>query len=244
MTPFGTGRKRGNPLYTDFTSDKRSSCSLRRCGQNRRSRILPTHFLPNGRFAGSVAVAGFLLSTCCLASGLRGLQSAGGKETRQKREHSVANSTPTSRTPLVPSAMSITVQIISSVVERLVSVSTWPKIIGSRISSKAPWALTIKVVDSSAIGGPLALFPEIRSGTESTMRWLRRCFVEGTGRGFGVVTMLPSFLAILCVSACRKGAISTIRESLFNPDNLKGLRYPTVRKRHGVFQTGMPCPTR
>src|SRR5271157_1889627 len=67
------------------------------------------YFLPSGGFA-----AGPFGWSKRLASGLRGLQPAGGKETRQKRALGWSNSIPTSGSSCCPALMSFTLQANSS----------------------------------------------------------------------------------------------------------------------------------
>jgi hypothetical protein len=96
-----------------------------------------------------------------LASG-RGLQSAGGKETRQKLGRGSANPAPTSGISLWPELTSTTMHSISSLVVRFFSFSSWPVIIGSRNTIAAPRALTMIVEVRSEKGAPPGCVPETR----------------------------------------------------------------------------------
>lgn len=67
-----------------------------------------------------------------LASGLRGVQSSGGKETRQKLGAAWGKARPTSGISLDPAFRSTTVQVISSLVIKFLTRSSCPARTDSR----------------------------------------------------------------------------------------------------------------
>src|SRR5580700_2909063 len=157
-----------------------------------KSRFDGTYFLAMGSFAGGGSGLG--LGANRLASGLRTLQSAGGKETRQKRGLGSANSTPTSETPFAPWLRSTTLQVISSPVVTFVMLRVCPSRRGSCNCSSAPWAFTINVFACSTKGAPLSRLPETRNGTANMTLWLRRWLATGVGRISGaLIGLLPLF---------------------------------------------------
>jgi len=112
-------------------------------------------------------------STIFFASGLRGVQSSGGKETRQNFGFGSLNSIPTSAAPLATGFVSTTVQEISSVVITFLRVRVCPAQTTSFNKSNPPCALTMRVAVSSANAAPFLRLPDTSNRTESTMRWLR-----------------------------------------------------------------------
>src|SRR5208337_548695 len=127
------------------------------------------YFLTSGGF-----VTGALCLLKRLASGLRGLQSSGGNETRQKRALGWANPIPISGSSSCPGLMSFTVQTSSSPVATWVIFKTCPTMTGSRRRIRPPGAFTTKVLVRSLNGEPMARVPDTMMGTDRTMRWLRR----------------------------------------------------------------------
>jgi hypothetical protein len=113
------------------------------------------------------------------ASWLFGVQSAGGKETRQKCGQRAENSTPTSGIPAFPGFTSATEQPISSPVTMFFIRRVWPIRTRSRSCSSAPCAFTISVEVRSENALLFACTPEITTETVSSMRWLRLWFAYG-----------------------------------------------------------------
>ena len=74
-----------------------------------------------------IGFAGMVTEETRLASGLFGLQSSGGKDTRQKLGQGFEKATPTSGVSVDPELMSATVQPTSSLVARCLIRSFWPK---------------------------------------------------------------------------------------------------------------------
>jgi hypothetical protein len=125
------------------------------------------------------------------ASGLRGLQSAGGKDTCQNFSLGCTNSRPISGLPSSPTSTSTTVHSITCSEEIFRSVMTWPFTTGSFKATSPPCAFTTNVVPVSSNGSPVALFPNTRMGIETARRWLRRWLTNCMrGLGFSVTGML------------------------------------------------------
>src|SRR6266852_476241 len=99
--------------------------------------------LASGLFA--TAAAGFEPPANRLASGLRGLQSDGGNETRQNFELGCTNSTPISAVPFAPALTSTTVQRISSSVFRFRILTVAPLCTASFSKINPPCAFTSSV---------------------------------------------------------------------------------------------------
>jgi len=119
------------------------------------------------------------------ASGLRGLQSVGGKDTCQNFSLGCTNSRPISGLPSSPTATSTTVHSISCSEEIFRSLMTWPFTTRSFKATSPPCAFTTNVVPVSSNGSPVALFPNTRMGIETARRWLRR-WLTNCMRGLGV----------------------------------------------------------
>lgn len=130
-----------------------------------------SYFLATESFGGGAALG---LDTKRFASGLRVLQSTGGKETRQKRVLGCANSTPTSASPFAPGLESTTLQGTSAPVTTFLIFKAWPSRTGSCNYSSVPCAFTISALVCSTNGVPLARLPETRNGTDNRILGLRR----------------------------------------------------------------------
>src|SRR6266852_6483579 len=124
--------------------------------------------LASGLFA--TAAAGFEPPANRLASGLRGLQSDGGNETRQNFELGCTNSTPISAVPFAPALTSTAVQRISSSVFRFRILTVAPLCTASFSKINPPCAFTSSVKVFSVKAAPLERFPVTRNGTASRMR--------------------------------------------------------------------------
>src|SRR5579871_6360195 len=109
-----------------------------------------------------------------LASGWRGVQSFGGKATRQKAGSAKRNSTPIWRGAEEGLSMWATRHSMAALVERLVRVRRWPRKTGALRTRSAPWALTATVCVSSSHWAPDGSAVAMRMGSFIMTRWLRR----------------------------------------------------------------------
>jgi hypothetical protein len=131
-----------------------------------------------------------------VASGLHGLQSAGGKDICQNFSFGCANSRPISGLPSSPTSTSTTVHSISCSEEVFRSLITWPLTTGSFEVTSPPCAFTTNVVAVSSKGSPVALFPNTRMGTGTAKRWLRR-WLTNWMRSLGV--SVTGLLTLVCL---------------------------------------------
>jgi hypothetical protein len=108
------------------------------------------------------------------ASGLRGVQSEGGKAIRQNRGDGTSNSIPTSRLPVRSGPRWTTRQTSCSRVCSFLIPRSWPISTVKARCMSAPWAFTMRVCVSSEatlVPGPSR---RTKIGSLRQTRWLRR----------------------------------------------------------------------
>jgi hypothetical protein len=108
------------------------------------------------------------------ASGCFGVQSSGGKATRQNVGCGEVNSRPISALPERTGPRNTTWHSCSSCVRLCCSMTLLPLVKRDVSNTKAPWALIASVSVSSSIDFPCASVPRIRTATCIKTRWLRR----------------------------------------------------------------------